>query len=379
MRVLIAAGGTGGHIYPGLTIANEIKQRFPHGEIVFVGTEYGLEKDIIPRAGYPLELIAVQYFRRALSFDSIKTGIVALRGLAQSFAVIKEFQPDIVIGTGGYVAGPLLLAAALRRVPTLIQEQNALPGVTNRILGRFAKSIALGYQEAARYFPKGDRIIVTGNPIRSEITAMAKQEAIDTLQLDPTCRTVVVFGGSQGGLSINRAMLDLAPRLNQERSLQVIHQTGQKTYASIAGEVLAKTGNPSPASLPEMVEYGCIRIVPYIYNMPAALAAADLVVGRAGALSLAEIAARGLPAILIPFPHAAENHQEKNARVLERAGAAKVLLDQDVSAESLGDLMFYLLSDSTLLRQMALASKSLGRIDATRAIVDEIEVLTKRR
>ena len=208
---------------------------------------------------------------------------------------------------------------------------------------------------------------------------MAKQEAIDTLQLDPTCRTVVVFGGSQGGLSINRAMLDLAPRLNQERSLQVIHQTGQKTYASIAGEVLAKTGNPSPASLPEMVEYGCIRIVPYIYNMPAALAAADLVVGRAGALSLAEIAARGLPAILIPFPHAAENHQEKNARVLERAGAAKVLLDQDVSAESLGDLMFYLLSDSTLLRQMALASKSLGRIDATRAIVDEIEVLTKRR
>ncbi|NMB24324.1 MAG: undecaprenyldiphospho-muramoylpentapeptide beta-N-acetylglucosaminyltransferase [Firmicutes bacterium] len=379
MRVLIAAGGTGGHIYPGLTIANEIKRRFPKGEIVFVGTEYGLEKDIIPRAGYQLELIAVQYFRRKLSLDTIKTGMVALRGVTQSLALVKNFRPDVVVGTGGYVAGPVLLAAAMRRVPTLIQEQNALPGATSRILGRFVKSVALGYQEAVQFFPKSHGIIVTGNPIRQEIIDMTKREAINTLRLDPTLRTVVVFGGSQGGLSINRAMGELAPRLNQTNSLQVIHQTGQKTYPEIAKEVLARTGMPVTSGFPEMVQDGCIQIVPYIHNMPAALAAADLVVGRAGAISLAEIAARGLPAILIPFPHAAANHQEKNARVFEQAGAARVLLDGDVNGQSLGDLIFDLLDNPGLLRSMAMASKSLGKTDATKTIVNEIEILAKQR
>lgn len=375
VRVLIAAGGTGGHIYPGLTIAEELKRRFCQVEIVFVGTEYGLEKDIIPRAGYPLELISVQYFRRALSLESIKTGIVALRGLRQSFALIREFEPDIVVGTGGYVAGPLLLAAALRKVPTLIQEQNALPGVTNRILGRFAQCIALGYQEASRYFPQ-NRVIVTGNPIRREITSIKRAEALERLQLDPARRTIIVFGGSQGGLSINRAMRELAPRFNQLDSLQVIHQTGKRSYEDMAKEVLGRTGVSVSNQLPEMAVDGCIRMVPYIYDMPAALAAADLVVGRAGALSLAEITARGLPAILIPFPYAAENHQEKNARVLERAGAARVLLDADVNADSLGDLILSLLDNPRQLKSMAVASRSLGRVDATRAIVDQIEALT---
>lgn len=379
MRVLIAAGGTGGHIYPGVTIANELKRRFPKGEIVFVGTEYGLEKDIIPRAGYQLELIAVQYFQRKLSLDTIKTSVVALRGVKQSLALIRDFRPDVVIGTGGYVAGPVLLAAAMRKVPTLIQEQNALPGATSRILGRFVKSVALGYPEAIKYFPKGRSVIVTGNPIRREIVDMTKREAVTTLRLDPTRRTVVVFGGSQGGLGINRAMLELAPRLNEASSLQVIHQTGQKTYPEVAKEVLARTGMPVTSGFPEMVQDGCIQIVPYIHNMPAALASADLVVGRAGASTLAEIAARGLPAILIPFPHAAANHQEKNARVFEKAGAAKVLLDGDVNGQSLGDLIFHLLDNPSLLRSMAKASKSLGKVDATETIVNEIEILAKQR
>lgn len=375
MRVLIAAGGTGGHIYPGLTIANEIKARYPGTEIVFVGTRYGLEKDIIPRAGYPLEIISVQYFRRALSLDLLKTGIIALKGLRQSFGIIGRLQPDVVVGTGGYVTGPVLLAAALRKAPTLIQEQNALPGITSRILGRFVRGIALGYQEAAPYFPKDGRVMVTGNPIRSEITAMTRPGAIRRLQLHPDYKTVVVFGGSQGGLSINRAMRELAPRLNKEKSLQVIHQTGKRSYDDIAWEVLSKDPGRTVKGLPPMVQDGCIRIVPYIYDMPAALASADLVVGRAGALSIAEITARGLPAILIPFPYAAENHQEKNARVLEKAGAVKVLLDKAVTADSLGDLILGLLGNREQLNNMAIASKSLGKADATQVIVDRIEQL----
>ena len=369
MCVLIAAGGTGGHIYPGLTIASEIKARYPSCEIVFVGSEYGLEKDIIPRAGYSLELISVQYFRRALSLDLLKTGVIALKGLGQSIRILRHLQPDVVVGTGGYVAGPVLLAAALLRVPTLIQEQNALPGITNRVLGRFMQAIALGYGEAARYFPRDDRVMITGNPIRSEITAMTRTEGIRRLQLQPGFRTIVVFGGSQGGLSINRAMRELAPRLNKDAGLQVIHQTGQKSYTGIAKEVLGKN---SEEKLPAVVQDGCIRIVPYIYDMPAALAAADLVVGRAGALSIAEITARGVPAILIPFPYAAENHQEKNARVLEKAGAARVLLDEVVNGESLGALIFKLLGDKQLLNQMARASKSLGKAKATQMVVDRI-------
>jgi len=375
VRVVIAAGGTGGHIYPGLTIANEIQARYPSCEIVFIGTHYGLEKDIIPRAGYSLELIQVQYFRRALSLDLLKTGVIALKGLRQSFGIVGDLRPDVVVGTGGYVAGPVLLAAAMRRVPTFIQEQNALPGITNRLLGRFMQGIALGYAEAARYFPKDGRVMVTGNPIRSEITAITKADARKRLQLHPDYRTVVVFGGSQGGLSINRAMGELGPRLNREPQLQVIHQTGMKSYADLAWGVLGKDPGRERGEPPPMVKDGCVRIVPYIYDMPAALAAADLVVGRAGALSIAEITARGLPAILIPFPYAAENHQEKNARVLEQAGAARVLLDEQVAGESLGDLMLGLLGNRDLLAKMATASKSLGKPNATSMIVDRIAEL----
>ncbi|NLY52052.1 MAG: undecaprenyldiphospho-muramoylpentapeptide beta-N-acetylglucosaminyltransferase [Firmicutes bacterium] len=374
MRVLIAAGGTGGHIYPGLTIANELKKRYPQGEILFVGTQYGLEKDIVPRAGYPLELISVQYIRRALSLDLVKTGFIALKGLGQSFRIIRRFKPDVVVGTGGYVAGPVLLAATLSRVPTFIQEQNAFPGITNRLLGRFMSGIALGYAEAERYFPKDGRVIVTGNPIRSEITAISKAEGIRRLKLRPDYRTIVVFGGSQGGLSINRAMRELAPRLNREARLQVIHQTGQKSYGAIAREVLGLS-DQGTEEVPPSVQDGCIRIVPYIYDMPAALAAADLVVGRAGALSIAEITVRGLPAILIPFPYAAENHQEKNARVLERVGAARVILDRDVNGDTLGACIFELLGNPSLLARMAAASKELGRADATQVIVDRIAEL----
>ena len=279
MRVLIAAGGTGGHIYPGLTIANVIRARYPGCEVIFVGTHYGLEKDIIPRAGYPLELIQVQYFRRALSLDLLKTGVIALKGLRQSFGIVGDLRPDVVVGTGGYVAGPVLLAAAMRRVLTFIQEQNALPGITNRLLGRFMQGIALGYAKLLAISQDG-RVMVTGNPIRSEITAITKADARRRLQLHPDYRTVVVFGGSQGGLSINRAMRELAPRLNREPWLQVIHQTGTKSYADIAWEVLGNDSGRERGEPPSMVKDGCVRIVPYIYDMPAALAAADLVVGE---------------------------------------------------------------------------------------------------
>lgn len=394
MRLLIAGGGTGGHIYPGLTIAEAVKNRYPQAEILFVGTEYGLEKDIIPRASYRLETISVRYFPRKLSPAVITTAAVAARGMVQAFLLLRRFQPDVVVGTGGYVAGPVLLAAALRRIPTLIQEQNALPGITNRILGRIVRRIALGYPEAARFFPRDGRVIVTGNPIRPEIMQISRREGLQRLNLDPNKQTLVVFGGSQGGRSINEAMRAVAPRLNQERNLQVIHQTGKSGYEKIVQEITGHKGEKGknrfsrkenssvfrPAdSLPPFIEDGHIRIIPYIYDMPAALAAADLVVGRAGAISIAEITARGLPAVLIPFPYAAGNHQEKNARVLERAGAARVILDRELNGEKLGDVVLGLLREPARLHQMAAASRKLGKPRAVEEILGCIESLARRK
>lgn len=360
MRIIISGGGTGGHIYPAITIARAIAAQ-TDADILFVGTKEGLEADIIPKEGFPFATVAAGGLERRLTLANIKSLLRTAAGLAQSYALIRRHRPALVIGTGGYVCGPVLLAAALAGIPTLIQEQNVIPGVTNRILARFVARIAAGYPEAAPFFGRhADKVVVTGNPIRPEILTATRAEGLAALGLAPGRLTLLAVGGSRGARTLNTAMLAVHARYAGRDDIQILHATGAAEYNSIVGQLAqhgidpAKTGN--------------ISIVPYLYHMPHALAAADLAVYRAGAVGLAELTARGVPAILIPYPHAAENHQEHNARALENHGAALVICDRDLGGQALGDAIDRLLADPARLAAMAAASKALGRPDAAATI-----------
>lgn len=230
MKVILSGGGTGGHIYPALTIADQIKKLYPDADISFVGTRQGLEKDIIPRYGYPLQFIEVAGFKRSLSFDTLRSAGKLFTGLCDAYKIIKEQRPDLVIGTGGYVCGPIVLLAALHNIPCCIQEQNAMPGVTNKILARYVRKVFLGYKEAGKYFSGKAELVYTGNPIRSEILEHTRQEAVKELGLDPEKKTILVSGGSRGARSINQAMLEAELALSGRHEVQVLHATGDVNY-----------------------------------------------------------------------------------------------------------------------------------------------------
>lgn len=367
MKVIVSGGGTGGHIYPALTIADEIKKLRPDTKIVFVGTEEGLEKTIIPRYGYPLEYIKVAGFRRSLSLDTLRSIFKLFCGLWDARQVLRKEKPDLVIGTGGYVCGPVVFLAALQKIPCCIQEQNALPGVTNKILSRFVSKVFLGYREAANYFKGSADLVYTGNPIRTEILKYSREEAIKELGLDPLKKTILVSGGSRGARSINNAMLEAVPALSGRHDVQVLHATGVANYEQHMAK-LAKKGKLGDN----------IIIKPYLHNMPVALAAADLAVFRAGAIGLAELMARGVPSVLIPFPYATANHQEFNARAVEAKGGAKVILDKDLTGEKLLEAIEYLLLHQEKLQKMALAAKDLGKPQAAEEIAREALALSKK-
>ncbi|BBB93261.1 MAG TPA: undecaprenyldiphospho-muramoylpentapeptide beta-N-acetylglucosaminyltransferase [Methylomusa anaerophila] len=361
MRVIISGGGTGGHIYPAVTIAKEIVKMTGSCQVLFIGTKGGLEADIIPKEGFSFQTIEVRGLERRLSFRNVQTIIKTVSSLWQSLAIIRSFRPSVVVGTGGYVCGPVLLAASILKIPTVIQEQNVIPGITNRILARFVDRIAVGYQEAAIHFKYAQRkVVFTGNPIRPEVMSATRSEGQAVFGLDPDKLTLLVVGGSQGARSINTAMLQVHKHFANNPHVQILHVTGQNEYNNIvnsieqAGIDLSSTGN--------------IIIKPYIYNMPQALAAADLAVFRAGAVGLAEITARGIPAILIPYPYASENHQEYNARVLEKQGAAITINDSELDGSKLLGAIENLLNVREKLDRMGVNSKKLGRSQAAQAI-----------
>lgn len=362
MRLIISGGGTGGHIYPAITIAREITKLADGCEILFVGTKHGLEADIVPKEGFNFTTIEVRGLERRLSWQNVRTILTTAGSIWRSVSIIKEFKPDVVIGTGGYVCGPVLLAASLLNIPAMIQEQNVIPGITNKILSRFVDKVALGYSEAKLYFKKykPDQLVFTGNPIRPEVMTADRAEAQAALGLDPNKLTILVAGGSRGARSINRAMLDVYKHFHRSESIQILHVTGQNEYNSIVGNI--------KQSGIDLTSNGNIMVKPYLYNMPFALAAADLAIFRAGAVGLAELTARGIPAILVPYPYAAENHQEFNARVLERYGAAKVIADKELTGPKLTATLKQLLEDKAMLLGMANKSRELGRPEAAAVI-----------
>ena len=367
MRIIVSGGGTGGHIYPAVTIANQIKEKQPDAEIIFVGTREGLECEIVPRYGYPIEFIEVAGFQRKLSLDTIKSTFKLLAGLIDALKLIRKIKPDLVVGTGGYVCGPVLFLAALQGIPTCIQEQNAMPGVTNKILAHFVKKVFLGYQEAGKYFGGNSEKIFTGNPIRKEILEVSRATAIEKFKLDPAKKTILVSGGSRGARSINDAMALVETSLAGRSDVQVIHITGETGYEKFIGQVEKK-----------VLMSDNIKVFRYMHDMPMALAAADLAIFRSGAIGLAELMARGIPSILVPYPYATANHQEHNARAVEGAGAAVVILDKELTGEILLKQIESLLADESKLQKMKDAAKALGRPEAAEDIARKVLALLKK-
>lgn len=366
-RVLLTGGGTGGHIYPALAIADGIKGKYPQTKFLYIGTKRGLEADVVSKKGIPFRAITAEGLTRKISWPALRAGLKSLKGFGEAWRLIKNFRPQVVVGTGGYVCGPVVLAAALQGIPTLIHEQNAYPGITNKLLARFADKICITFPESAKYFKAKGEIIHTGLPIRPQIIQTTRAEGAKNLKLNSRNLTLLVAGGSQGAQSLNEAMLHLYPYFQENTKFNLIHLTGPKGYETVSKKLESRGIN--------LANCGNITIKPYLYEMEWALAMADLVIGRAGASFLAELTARGIPAILIPYPYAAENHQEHNARALEKKGAALVVLEKDLKGDKLLEMVQTLFIQEEKRLGMAQASKSLGRPEALEHIVEQVALL----
>jgi len=363
MRIIITGGGTGGHIYPAIAVANEINSRWDKPDILFVGTEMGIEARAVPAAGFPIKHIKASGISlRPLRF--LKFIFNNTAGLFQALSILNSFKPDLVIGSGGFVSAPVMTAAALKKIPAVLLEQNVLPGKTNRFLSRWAKKILASFDESKKYLP-AEKVVVTGNPIRKEIIERTREEAFRILKLSPDRFTLLITGASQGARSINNAVIKALP-LWRDKGWQVIHLVGRKNYNEV-NDATRETASDFKG------EYRCID---YTEDMASAYAAADLVAGRAGASTLAEITARGLASILIPYPHAADNHQEKNARCVEEAGGSIVILDGDIE-EKFAEEVISLSENKKKLADMSASSKKLGKPDALANIMRELDEFRK--
>ncbi len=369
MRVILSGGGTGGHIYPAVSIAKEIKKQYENAEILFIGTERGLESSIVPKEGFNLFKIKVRGFQRRVSLSNIAAVTESFTSLIRVSKKIREFKPDIVIGTGGYVCGSVLLAAALMNVPTLIHEQNAFPGVTNKILARLVDIIAVNFSEAKKHLPQNPKVIVTGNPIRSDMLSISREDGLKEFTFSDALPVVFVVGGSRGAKKLNESVVLLAKQAAVKKSFQMLHMTGETQY-----EDIVKQYNSEGIAL----DTAYLKVVPYLHNMPYALAASDILISRCGASTLSEITALGRPSILIPYPYATDNHQEYNARALEKNGAAVVILERDLSAQLLYDEVNDMLNKPEKVNKMKIKSKELGRTDAAYVIVKAAVGLLKK-
>jgi len=351
MKVLIAAGGTGGHIYPGIAVAKEIMRRDAASEVLFVGTTRGLETRIVPENGFHLSLINSAGLKNVGLSGKLKGLAVLPKSFLESRRLLREFAPDVVVGAGGYVSGPVLLIASLMRIPTLVMDSNALPGFTNRRLAMFVDKAALTFEEALPFF--GKKGIVTGNPVRREFFETAEPESSDKTRL-------LIFGGSQGARAINMAMIEALPLLDRDR-LEITHQTGDAEFEKVR-EAYERSGWNAD-------------VRPYISEMVSEFAKSDLIICRAGATTCAELAAAGKASIMIPLPTAADDHQRNNAEAMQKAGASRMILQKDLTADALAKEILALIESTDAITEMETAAKRLARSDAAEATVNLIEEL----
>jgi UDP-N-acetylglucosamine--N-acetylmuramyl-(pentapeptide) pyrophosphoryl-undecaprenol N-acetylglucosamine transferase len=360
IKVIISGGGTGGHIYPGISLAYEIKGRDINNNILFVGTERGLESKLVPREGFKIIKIRARGIKRKICFENLKAIVIFLISLFQSYKIIKKYKPDIVIGTGGYVSGSVVLMAAILGIPTFIHEQNVIPGITNKFLSRIVRATFLSFNQSEEYFSNKAKLIFTGNPLRFKNIKQSTDREYKEFKLDSLKKTILVLGGSKGAASINRAVpggIDLI-KDDIKNDWQVLLISGQDDYVNILKIVRE--------------DHKIFSVEPYLHDIEKAYSLADLVICRAGATTLAEIGAYGLPAILVPYPYATQDHQGINAKIFEREGAAVSILEKDLSDKKLARVLLGILKDKNRLEMMAKKSRELSNLNSAKKIVDYI-------
>lgn len=362
MKLIIAGGGTGGHLFPGIAVAEEFLSRDPSNQVLFVGSGHGIEARTVPQLGYQLELISAAGIRGKGSLTKLKGMVMMLYGYAQSRKILKSFIPDLVLGVGGYASLPMVLAARGMNIPRYIHEQNALPGMSNKVLSRVANKVFISIKESELFFPK-ETTLLTGNPLRRQILenlasggkGQAAREEFDSSRFN-----LFIFGGSQGAHALNEALPRAISQLDgaARQQLMITHQTGEKDLQDVTAAYRS---------------IGCAADVrPFIDDMATEYSKADLIVCRAGATTIAEVTALGKACLFVPFPHAADDHQRKNAEALLKQGACEMLLEQEITKDRLGKALANLMKNRDELQQIGERAASLARLDAAKVIVDEM-------
>ena len=368
MNFLFACGGTAGHINPAIAVAGRLKELMPESKFLFVGAKGKMEEDLVPRAGYEIELIEITNIQRSLSpagiKHNLKTALNVVKSLGASKRIIRDFKPDVVIGTGGYVCFPVLKAAQMMGIPTVLHESNAVPGLTTKMLAGGVDVMMVGFEESASVYKNSEKVTVTGTPVRGDFRTYSKENAKKELGIDPAEKLIVSVWGSLGASRMNEIMADFIADTYKDSDFNLIHAAGRERYDTM----MERLNSLCPA--------GCSRqgydVRPYIYDMSRVMAAADLVVCRAGASTLAELALMGKPCVLVPSPNVTNNHQEKNARVLENAGGAVVLVEAGLTSQKFTETVTELIEDDARLNDMAEAMKVAAPADATERITDVV-------
>ncbi len=363
MRVIVTGGGTGGHIYPALAIADKFKEADRDTEILYVGSEEGIEKDVVPKTGYRLELVDARWLDKSNPWQLIKTGVKVMKGIHEAKQIMRKFKPDVVIGTGGYVCFPVILAGKSYGAKTFLHEQNAFPGLANKALERYVNKLFLGFADAASYFKEPEKAIETGNPVRKSFFSLSKEEARARLGFSESEFVVFSFGGSLGAEKINEVAFDLMQLINGHENMRMIFGTGKWYYDSILKKMQEKGITPK----------GNILIKDYIDDMENYLAASDLVISRAGALSVAETTVCGKACILIPSPNVSGNHQYYNAKSIADRGGAVLIEEKELSSERLITEVMRLKNDPGELERMGRAGRACAPLRALDIIYDEVK------
>lgn len=371
MRVIISAAGTGGHINPGIAIANKIKEKNPKSEILFIGTNRGLENDLVPRAGYKLKTIDVYGLKKELSLTNLKHILQTIASRKDVKKIFDEFKPDLVLGTGGYICGPVFYVATSRKIPTILHESNAYPGKAVKMFSKKVDAVLVGFEDTKSKLEGCKKVVVTGTPTKIrkiEISEKRKKEILEEIGIKNDLPIVLIFGGSQGAQKINEAVVELV-KLEKNEKYQIIWATGPKQY-----DIVKENFEKENISINNLKN---VKVLPYIYNMEELMNVADLMVCRSGAMTITEVSIVGKPAIFIPLPSMSANRQEDNALVLKKIGAAKMILNSEVNGTNLSEEIEDIIYDKLELEEMGKVANSIAPKDVEEKIYSEIEKILK--
>lgn len=371
MKVIIAAAGTAGHINPGIAIANKIKKEEPDSEIIFIGTSRGLENELVPKAGYGLRTIEVYGLSREISIQNLKKMYKTFTSIKSAKRIIKEFKPDLIVGTGGYICGPVVVAAKKYNIPVIIHESNAFPGKAVKMLAKKVDTILVSFKDAVDRIKNANNIVYTGTPVKitkKDYNINEKNKIINDMGLNEIKPIILVFGGSQGAQKINEAIIGIIENI-LNKNYQIMWATGPKQY-----DIIKKALKDKNIDV-EKVQNA--KIVPYIYNMEEVMNVSNAIVARSGAMTIAEIANLGKPSILIPLPNVSQDHQLYNAKVLEKAGAAKIILNNELNKENLNEAIENIILDKNKMEQMGKSALKEATYNVEDKIYEEIKKLVK--